>query len=83
MQREFILKIFIPMIFFVSSSKCDNRKWMNDSYAYWDNLRLQEDASLSGVTQLSAYVFSSTDSSIVRVSESLSWPNQFNSSFFL
>ncbi|XP_055310318.1 D-aspartate oxidase isoform X2 [Sitodiplosis mosellana] len=41
-------------------------KWMSDSYAYWDDLRLSEDASLAGVTQLSVYVFSSTDPSIVR-----------------
>lgn len=40
---------------------------MSDSYAYWDKLRKQDDASLSGVTQLSAYVFSSTDPTIVRV----------------
>lgn len=49
-----------------------NRKWINDSYAYWDNLRLREDASLSGVTQLSAYAFSSTNPSTVRVGKILS-----------
>lgn len=46
---------------------------MIDSYAYWDNLRLQDDASLFGVTQLSAYVFSSTDPAIVRVSEKVTF----------
>lgn len=40
---------------------------MNDSYYYWENLRMREDASQSGVTQLSAYCFSSTDPSIVQV----------------
>lgn len=43
------------------------RKWINDSYLYWDGLREKEDASQSGVMQLSVYCYSSTDASIVRV----------------
>ncbi|XP_031630993.1 D-aspartate oxidase [Contarinia nasturtii] len=58
--------IFRPGPSFSGPNETVTRKWMNDSYAYWDKLRLREDASLSGVTQLSAYVFSSTDPSIVR-----------------
>lgn len=46
---------------------CETRKWMNDSYHYWDGLRQKEDASLSGVMSLSVYCFSSTDPAIVRV----------------
>lgn len=40
---------------------------MNDSYAYWDDVRKSSEAPLAGVAQLSAYIFSSTDEAIVRV----------------
>lgn len=43
------------------------RKWIDDSYAYWDNLRQSCEASLAGVAELSAYIFSSTNENIVRV----------------
>lgn len=54
---------------FFSHSFCRSktRKWINDSYYYWDGLRQREDASLSGVMQLSVYCFSSTDLANVRV----------------
>lgn len=43
-------------------------KWINDAYAYWDAMSKTEEASLAGVTELSAYIFSSTSENIVKVS---------------
>lgn len=42
-------------------------QWINDSFNYWDELRITEDGAKAGVTQLSGYLFSSTHPEIVRV----------------
>ncbi|XP_055609877.1 D-aspartate oxidase isoform X2 [Uranotaenia lowii] len=41
-------------------------KWISDAYLYWDAIRRTEEASDAGVTQLSGYIFSSTEPGIVR-----------------
>lgn len=48
-------------------TKC-YRRWMIDSYEYWNNLRCEVNATDCGVKQLSVYAFSNTDKSLVRVS---------------
>lgn len=44
------------------------RRWINDAYEYWDDLRKTSESSKAGVTQLSGYMFSSIEPGIVRVS---------------
>lgn len=49
-------------------TKYISSKWMSDSYAYWDDLRQSSHASVAGVAELSAYIFSTNNENIVRVS---------------
>lgn len=49
------------------------RKWVYDAYEHWDQIRKTVDASEAGVTQISGYIFSSTTSSVTRVSNVLSY----------
>lgn len=44
------------------------RKWIEDSYQFWDDIRLTPEASSAGVTQLSGYLFSNIHKSVVHVS---------------
>ncbi|XP_055533300.1 D-aspartate oxidase [Wyeomyia smithii] len=58
--------LFRPGTSFCGPSEDITRKWISDAYRYWDDIRKTEDASNAGVTQLSGYIFSSTDPAIVR-----------------
>lgn len=44
------------------------RKWLIDSYHYWEDLLNSPNAAKAGVRQLSTYVYSNVDRSIVRAS---------------
>jgi hypothetical protein len=42
-------------------------QWVRDSYSYYDALRRSEQAPRAGLSQLSGYIFSNVDQSIVQV----------------
>lgn len=45
------------------------RKWIIDSYNYWDGIKNSREAANAGVTQISGYIFSSEYPNIVRASK--------------
>lgn len=71
-------------IFIIQNIKIYSRKWINDAYTHWDDLRKTSEGSRAGVTQLSGYIFSSTSPHIVRVTNLilLYWTNFINFLFF-
>lgn len=68
-SREY--KIDLIFIFIIQKIKIFSRKWINDAYNHWDDLRKTSEGSRAGVTQLSGYIFSSTSPHIVRVGTNL------------
>ncbi|XP_055628020.1 D-aspartate oxidase [Toxorhynchites rutilus septentrionalis] len=58
--------LFRPGTSFSGPTEEMTRKWISDAYQYWDEIRKTEESSEAGVAQLSGYIFSSTDPSIVR-----------------
>lgn len=42
------------------------KKWIEDSYEYYDNIRRANDASLAGVTDISGYIFANSSPRIVQ-----------------
>ena len=43
------------------------RQWIKDSYEFYDAVRKMDDASHSGVTDISGYIFANSSQDIVRV----------------
>ncbi|XP_055389697.1 D-aspartate oxidase [Condylostylus longicornis] len=58
--------LFRPSTSFTGPTKDITYKWIQDSYEYWDNIRRSSEASKAGVCQLSGYIFSKVNPSIVR-----------------
>ncbi|KRT83819.1 FAD dependent oxidoreductase, partial [Oryctes borbonicus] len=58
--------LFRPGTSFCGPTDEITKKWITDSYKYWDELRLTPEAPKAGVTQVSGYIFSSTYPSITR-----------------
>ncbi|KAK9743500.1 FAD dependent oxidoreductase [Popillia japonica] len=58
--------VFRPGTSFCGPTDDITKKWITDSYYYWDDLRLTAHAANAGVTQVSGYIFSSTSPSITR-----------------
>ncbi|CAO1414644.1 unnamed protein product [Diamesa serratosioi] len=58
--------IFRPSTSFSGPTEEITRKWIYDSYQYWDSIRKTEESSLAGIAQISGYIFSSTAESITR-----------------
>lgn len=54
------------------------RRWIHDSYSYWNDVCQSSDAASAGVAELSAYMFSSTDAGNVRVSWIQGWIGLFS-----
>jgi D-aspartate oxidase len=58
--------LFRPGSSFSGPTEELTRKWIKDSYNYWDDLRNTSEGNKAGVTQISGYIFSSQYPNIVR-----------------
>lgn len=58
--------IFRPGNGFAGPTFDVTKKWVNDAYNYWDNIRKSAEAPLAGVCSISGYIFSSASPSVVR-----------------
>ncbi|KAF5303992.1 hypothetical protein FQA39_LY01777 [Lamprigera yunnana] len=58
--------LFRPSPNFSGPNEEITRKWINDSYHHWDNIRLTPEASVAGIAELSGYIFSKMSPSIVQ-----------------
>ncbi|RZC41227.1 D-aspartate oxidase [Asbolus verrucosus] len=58
--------LFRPGTNFSGPTEEITRKWINDSYNYWDDIRNSVEGSLAGVASISGYIFSSKYPNIVK-----------------
>ncbi|KAJ8919669.1 hypothetical protein NQ315_006197 [Exocentrus adspersus] len=58
--------VFRPGTSFAGPNEDITRKWIIDSYNYWDDIKNTREASKAGVAEISGYIFSSTHPGIVR-----------------
>lgn len=59
--------IFRPGTAFSGPTEEITKKWVVDSYDYWDKIRRTPEAAKAGITELSGYIFSSISPGITRV----------------
>lgn len=59
--------IFRPGTAFSGPTEEITKKWVADSYEYWDKIRRTPEAAKAGVAELSGYIFSSISPAITRV----------------
>lgn len=58
--------IFRPGLTFRGPTKEITKKWVNDSWHYWQDILTTSDASLAGVMSLSSYIFSNDNPGITK-----------------
>lgn len=58
--------IFRPSTSFMGPNLNITQKWITDAYEYWDSIRTTELASLAGICQVSGYIFSKNNPTLVR-----------------
>lgn len=59
--------IFRPGTAFSGPTDEITKKWVADSYNYWDKIRKTPDAAKAGIAELSGFIFSSISPAITRV----------------
>ncbi|KAK4877122.1 hypothetical protein RN001_009628 [Aquatica leii] len=58
--------MFRPSSNFMGPNEAVTRKWVQDSYYYWEQIKLSVDAAFAGVVELAGYSYSNMSPSVVK-----------------